>query len=488
MSLRIKQEALTFDDVLLVPAHSTVLPNTANLSTKLTKEIRLNIPMLSAAMDTVTETKLAISLAQEGGIGFIHKNMTIERQADRVRKVKKFESGIVSEPVTVLPNLTLAELAEMVKKNGFAGYPVVDEENNLIGIITGRDTRFVKDLSKTVSQVMTKKEDLVTVKEGASREEILELMHQHRVEKVLMVNDSFKLKGMITVKDFQKAEQKPNACKDEFGRLRVGAAVGAGAGNEERIDALVKAGVDVLLIDSSHGHSEGVLQRVRETRAKYPNLPIVAGNVATAEGAIALADAGASAVKVGIGPGSICTTRIVTGVGVPQITAIADAVAALKDRGIPVIADGGIRFSGDIAKAIAAGASCVMVGSMFAGTEEAPGEIELYQGRAFKSYRGMGSLGAMAKGSSDRYFQSDNAADKLVPEGIEGRIPYKGYLKEIIHQQMGGLRSCMGLTGCATIEELRTKAEFVRISGAGIKESHVHDVAITKEAPNYRMG
>ena len=486
--LRIKQEALTFDDVLLVPAHSTVLPNTANLSTQLTKEIRLNIPMLSAAMDTVTETKLAISLAQEGGIGFIHKNMTIERQADRVRKVKKFESGIVSEPVTVSPDLTLAALAEMVKKNGFAGYPVVDGENNLIGIITGRDTRFVKDLSKTVSQLMTKKEDLVTVKEGASRETILELMHQNRVEKVLVVDDAFKLKGMITVKDFQKAEQKPNACKDEFGRLRVGAAVGAGPGNEERIDALVKAGVDVLLIDSSHGHSEGVLQRVRETRAKYPNLPIVAGNVATAEGAIALADAGASAVKVGIGPGSICTTRIVTGVGVPQITAIADAAAALKDRGIPVIADGGIRFSGDIAKAIAAGASCVMVGSMFAGTEEAPGEIELYQGRAFKSYRGMGSLGAMAKGSSDRYFQSDNAADKLVPEGIEGCIPYKGYLKEIIHQQMGGLRSCMGLTGCATIEELRTKAEFVRISGAGIKESHVHDVTITKEAPNYRMG
>lgn len=488
MSLRIKQEALTFDDVLLVPAHSTVLPNTANLSTKLTKEITLNIPMLSAAMDTVTETKLAISLAQEGGIGFIHKNMTIERQANRVRKVKKFESGIVSEPVTVSPDLTLAELAELVNKNGFAGYPVVDGENNLIGIITGRDTRFVKDLHQTVSQVMTKKDRLVTVKEGATREEILALMHQHRVEKVLMVNDSFKLKGMITVKDFQKAEQKPNACKDEFGRLRVGAAVGAGAGNEERIDALVKAGVDVLLIDSSHGHSEGVLQRVRETRAKYPNLPIVAGNVATADGAIALADAGASAVKVGIGPGSICTTRIVTGVGVPQITAIADAAAALKDRGIPVIADGGIRFSGDIAKAIAAGASCVMVGSMLAGTEEAPGEIELYQGRAFKSYRGMGSLGAMAKGSSDRYFQSDNAADKLVPEGIEGRIPYKGYLKEIIHQQMGGLRSCMGLTGCATIDELRTKAEFVRISGAGIKESHVHDVAITKEAPNYRMG
>ncbi|MXP19589.1 IMP dehydrogenase [Glaesserella parasuis] len=485
--LRVIKEALTFDDVLLVPAHSTVLPNTANLSTQLTKDIRLNIPMLSAAMDTVTEAKLAISLAQEGGIGFIHKNMSIERQADRVRKVKKFESGIVSEPVTLSPDLTLGELAELVKKNGFAGYPVVDAEDNLVGIITARDTRFVRDLNKPVSKVMTPKERLVTIKEGANREEILELMHDHRVEKVLMVDDNFKLKGMITVKDYQKAEQKPNACKDELGRLRVGAAVGAGPGNEERIDALVQAGVDVLLIDSSHGHSEGVLQRVRETRAKYPNLPIVAGNVATAEGAIALADAGASAVKIGIGPGSICTTRIVTGVGVPQITAIADAAEALKDRGIPVIADGGIRYSGDIAKAIAAGASCVMVGSMFAGTEEAPGEIELYQGRAFKAYRGMGSLGAMSKGSSDRYFQSDNAADKLVPEGIEGRIPYKGLLKEIIHQQMGGLRSCMGLTGCATIDELRTKAQFVRISGAGIKESHVHDVTITKEAPNYRM-
>ncbi len=485
--LRVIKEALTFDDVLLVPAHSTVLPNTANLSTQLTKDIRLNIPMLSAAMDTVTETKLAISLAQEGGIGFIHKNMSIERQADRVRKVKKFESGIVSEPVTVSPNMNLGELAQLVQKNGFAGYPVVDNEGNLVGIITARDTRFVRDMTKPVSEVMTPKSRLVTIKEGATREEILDLMHNHRIEKVLMVDDNFKLKGMITVKDYQKAEQKPNACKDALGRLRVGAAVGAGPGNEERIDALVQAGVDVLLIDSSHGHSEGVLQRVRETRAKYPNLPIVAGNVATAEGAIALADAGASAVKIGIGPGSICTTRIVTGVGVPQITAIADAAAALKERGIPVIADGGIRYSGDIAKAIAAGASCVMVGSMFAGTEEAPGEIELYQGRAFKSYRGMGSLGAMSKGSSDRYFQSDNAADKLVPEGIEGRIPYKGLLKEIIHQQMGGLRSCMGLTGCATIDELRTKAQFVRISGAGIKESHVHDVTITKEAPNYRM-
>ncbi|OAQ14848.1 inosine 5'-monophosphate dehydrogenase [Bibersteinia trehalosi Y31] len=484
--LRIAKEALTFDDVLLVPAHSTVLPNTANLSTQLTKDITLNIPMLSAAMDTVTEAKLAISLAQEGGIGFIHKNMSIERQADRVRRVKKFENGIITEPVTVSPELTLRELSELAKKNGWQGYPVVDSHGDLVGIVTGRDTRFVKDLNKTVAEMMTPKDRLVTVKEGTSREDILELMHENRIEKMLMVDDNFKLKGMITVKDFQKAESKPNACKDELGRLRVGAAVGAGPGNEERIAALVEAGVDVLLIDSSHGHSEGVLQRVRETRAKYPNLPIIAGNIATAEGALALADAGASAVKVGIGPGSICTTRIVTGVGVPQITAIADAAAALKERGIPVIADGGIRYSGDIAKAIAAGASCVMVGSMFAGTEEAPGEIELYQGRAFKSYRGMGSLGAMAKGSSDRYFQSDNAADKLVPEGIEGRIPYKGLLKEIIHQQMGGLRSCMGLTGCATIEELRTKAQFVRISGAGIKESHVHDVTITKEAPNYR--
>ena len=481
--LRIKQEALTFDDVLLVPAHSTVLPNTANLSTQLTKEIRLNIPMLSAAMDTVTETKLAISLAQEGGIGFIHKNMTIERQADRVRKVKKFESGIVSEPVTVSPDLTLAALAEMVKKNGFAGYPVVDAENNLIGIITGRDTRFVKDLSKTVSQLMTKKEDLVTVKEGASRETILELMHQNRVEKVLVVDDAFKLKGMITVKDFQKAEQKPNACKDEFGRLRVGAAVGAGPGNEERIDALVKAGVDVLLIDSSHGHSEGVLQRVRETRAKYPNLPIVAGNVATAEGAIALADAGASAVKVGIGPGSICTTRIVAGIGVPQITAVYDVAQVAKKHGIPVIADGGIKYSGDIVKALAAGANVVMLGSLLAGCEESPGETEIYQGRSFKVYRGMGSLAAMANGSKDRYFQE--GAKKLVPEGVEGRVPYKGSVADSVFQLVGGIRSGMGYCGCKTIERLHEKAKFVQITNAGLLESHPHDIQITKEAPNY---
>lgn len=486
--LRIKKEALTFDDVLLVPAHSTVLPNTADLSTQLTETIRLNVPMLSAAMDTVTEASLAIALAQEGGIGFIHKNMPIERQAEEVRRVKKHESGVVTDPITVTPETSLREVQAMTERNGFAGYPVVTKDNELVGIITGRDVRFVTDLDQPVTAVMTPKERLVTVKEGEARDVVMQKMHEKRVEKALVVDDHFHLKGMITVKDFKKAERKPNACKDEHCRLRVGAAVGAGAGNEERIAALVAAGVDVLLIDSSHGHSEGVLQRIRETRALYPNLPIIGGNVATAEGALALADAGVSAVKVGIGPGSICTTRIVTGVGVPQITAIADAVEALKDRNIPVIADGGIRFSGDIAKALAAGAACVMVGSMFAGTEESPGEIELFQGRSYKSYRGMGSLGAMSKGSSDRYFQTDNAADKLVPEGIEGRVAYKGLLKNIVHQQMGGLRSCMGLTGCATIKELNTKAEFVRISGAGIQESHVHDVTITKESPNYRLG
>ncbi len=486
--LRIAKEALTFDDVLLVPAHSTVLPNTADLRTKLTSAITLNIPMISAAMDTVTEARLAIALAQEGGIGFIHKNMSIEQQAAEVRKVKKYESGVVTDPVTVRPDMTIAQIKELSHKNGFAGYPVVTDGNQLVGIITGRDVRFVIDLSQTVEQIMTQKDRLVTVREGAPREEVVALMQKHRIEKVLVVNGDFKLKGMITVKDFQKAERKPNACKDERGRLRVGAAVGAGAGNEERVAALVEAGVDVLLIDSSHGHSQGVLDRIKATREAYPDLQIIGGNVATAAGAKALVEAGVNAVKVGIGPGSICTTRIVTGVGVPQITAISDAVDALEGTGVPVIADGGIRFSGDVAKAIAAGASCVMVGSMFAGTEEAPGEIELYQGRSFKSYRGMGSLGAMSKGSSDRYFQTDNAADKLVPEGIEGRVPYKGRLKEIIHQQMGGLRSSMGLTGSATIDDMRTKAEFVRISGAGMKESHVHDVTITKEAPNYRMG
>ncbi len=485
---RIVKEALTFDDVLLVPAHSTVLPNTADISTQLTQTIKLNIPMLSAAMDTVTESDLAIALAQEGGIGFIHKNMSIENQANHVRRVKKHESGIVQDPVTVLPTATIKQVIDLAKEHGFAGFPVVTESQELVGIITARDVRFATDLSLPVTAVMTPKERLVTVKEGEQREIVLKKMHEHRVEKVLVVDAKFHLKGMITVKDYNKAEQKPNACKDEKGRLRVGAAVGAGAGNEERIAALVEAGVDVLLIDSSHGHSEGVLERIRQARKAYPNLQIIGGNIATAEGAKALIDAGVNAVKVGIGPGSICTTRIVTGVGVPQISAIMDAVEMAQKHNIPVIADGGIRFSGDIAKAIAAGAACVMVGSMFAGTEEAPGEIELFQGRAYKSYRGMGSLGAMAKGSSDRYFQTDNAADKLVPEGIEGRIAYKGLLKEIIHQQMGGLRSCMGLTGCATIDELRTKSKFYRITGAGMKESHVHDVLITKEPPNYRAG
>lgn len=485
---RIIKQALTFDDVLLVPAHSHVLPNTAEITTKLTSTINLNIPMISAAMDTVTEAKLAIALAQEGGIGFIHKNMSIEQQAEHVRRVKKHESGIVQDPISVLPTATISDVIKLAKEHGFAGFPVVTQNNDLVGIITARDVRFATNLSQPITAVMTTKERLVTVLEGENRDTVLQKMHERRVEKVLVVDDKFHLKGMITVRDLQQAEAKPNACKDEKGRLRVGAAVGAAAGNEERIAALVDAGVDVLLIDSSHGHSEGVLQRIKAARAAFPDLQIIGGNVATAEGALALIEAGVNAVKVGIGPGSICTTRIVTGVGVPQITAIMDAVEVASIHNIPVIADGGIRYSGDIAKAIAAGASCVMVGSLFAGTEEAPGEIELYQGRTYKSYRGMGSLGAMAKGSSDRYFQTDNAADKLVPEGIEGRIAYKGALKEIIHQQMGGLRSCMGLTGCATIDILRTQAKFNRITGAGIKESHVHDVSITKEPPNYRLG
>ena len=485
--LRIVEEALTFDDLLLVPAHSTVLPNTADLTTKLTANIRINIPMVSASMDTVTESNLAIALAQEGGIGFIHKNMSIEKQAAEVQRVKRYESGMVTTPVSVHPNATIADVRKMAAQYGFAGFPVIDDEDNLLGIIPGRDVRFVTAESLTVAKVMTPKERLVTVREKTPQEEVIALMQQHRIEKVLVVDDTFHLKGMITVKDFKKAANKPNACKDALGRLRVGAAIGAGPGNNmERARALVEAGVDVLLIDSSHGHSEGVLRRIREVRAAYPDLPIVGGNVATAEGAIALAEAGVSAVKVGIGPGSICTTRIVTGCGVPQMTAISNAVDALKGSDITVIADGGIRYSGDIAKALAAGANCVMVGSMFAGTEEAPGEIEIYQGRSFKSYRGMGSLAAMAHGSADRYFQSDNAADKLVPEGIEGRVAYKGALRGIIHQQMGGLRSAMGLLGCATIDDLRTKAQFVRITGAGIRESHVHDVTITKEAPNYQ--
>ncbi|MEG3765685.1 IMP dehydrogenase [Alteromonas sp. 14N.309.X.WAT.G.H12] len=488
--LRIIQEALTFDDVLLVPGHSTVLPHTANLQTRLTRDVTLNIPMVSAAMDTVTEARLAIALAQEGGMGFIHKNMEPEAQANHVREVKKYESGVVSDPVTVEENAPIGDVLVMSKKLGYSGFPVTDKENNLIGIVTGRDMRFQNRPDLPVKEVMTPKAKLVTVKEGADPAQVLDLMHANRIEKILVVDDGYKLKGLITVKDFQKAENKPNACKDSLGRLRVGAAVGVGPGTDERIDLLVEAGVDVLLIDTSHGHSQGVIDRVTTVRKKYPELQIIAGNVATADGAKALAEAGVDGVKVGIGPGSICTTRIVTGCGVPQMTAIADAVDALAGTGIPVIADGGIRFSGDIAKALAAGASCVMVGSMLAGTEEAPGEVELYQGRYYKSYRGMGSLGAMNQrhGSSDRYFQESDNAEKLVPEGIEGRVAYKGPIATIIHQQMGGLRSAMGLTGCGDIETLNTKAQFVRVTSAGMGESHVHDVSITKEAPNYRLG
>ena len=488
--LRIAQEALTFDDVLLVPAHSTVLPHTANLKTKLTSTIELNVPILSASMDTVTDARLAIALAQEGGLGFVHKNMTIAEQAANVRQVKKYESGIVSDPVTVGPDISIRDVLELSYELKFSGFPVVDAKNNLVGIITSRDLRFETNLDRKVSELMTGKENLVTVKADAKREEILNLMHEHRIEKILVVNDNGAIIGMITAKDYQKAENKPDACKDELGRLRVGAAVGVGAGTDERIAALVEAGVDILLIDTSHGHSQGVIERVKATRAQYPDLQIVAGNIATAEGAKALADAGANAVKVGIGPGSICTTRIVTGCGVPQITAISEAVKGVAGLDIPIIADGGIRFSGDIAKALVAGAHCVMVGSMLAGTEEAPGEVEIYQGRYYKSYRGMGSLGAMnqKEGSSDRYFQKSDEADKLVPEGIEGRVAYKGPMAAIIHQQIGGIRSAMGLTGSADIEEMRTKPQFVKITAAGMGESHVHDVTITKEAPNYRLG
>ncbi len=488
--LRIVKEALTFDDVLLVPGHSTVLPHEVNLKTQLTQNIQLNIPMVSSAMDTVTEARLAIALAQEGGMGFIHKNMSIPAQANEVRRVKKYESGVVSDPVTVSADMVLGDVLKLAEEHGFSGFPVVDENNNLEGIVTGRDLRFETNLKAKVSAVMTPKDKLVTVHESAQRNEVMALMHEHRIEKILVVDDAFRLKGLITVKDFQKADSKPNACKDSRGSLRVGAAVGVGPGTDERIDALVAAGVDVLLIDTSHGHSQGVLDRVKWAREKYPDLEIVGGNVATAEGALALVEAGVNAVKVGIGPGSICTTRIVTGCGVPQITAIADAVEAVKGKNIPVIADGGIRFSGDISKALVAGASCVMVGSMLAGTEEAPGEVELYQGRYYKSYRGMGSLGAMnqSHGSSDRYFQKSDSNEKLVPEGIEGRVAYKGPIENIIHQQLGGIRSAMGLTGCGTIQELNTKPQFVRVTSAGMGESHVHDVQITKEAPNYRLG
>jgi IMP dehydrogenase len=486
--MRIVQEALTFDDVLLVPAHSTVLPKEVDLKTKLTRGITLNLPLVSAAMDTVTEARLAIAMAQEGGIGIIHKNMTVEQQATEVRKVKKFESGVIKDPITVAPTASIREVLELTRAYGISGVPVVDG-SGLVGIVTHRDLRFETRYDAPVSTIMTPKAKLVTVKEGAEKEEVKRLLHEHRIEKILVVDDAFRLKGMVTVKDIQKATDKPNACKDEQGRLRVGAAVGVGAGTDERIAALVEAGVDVIVVDTAHGHSQGVLDRVRWAKSNFPDLQVIGGNIATGAAALALVEAGADGVKVGIGPGSICTTRIVAGVGVPQITAVANVAEALAGTGVPLIADGGIRYSGDLSKAIVAGAYSVMLGGMFAGTEEAPGEVELFQGRSYKSYRGMGSLGAMAssQGSSDRYFQEGNEADKLVPEGIEGRVPFKGPLSPVIHQLMGGLRSSMGYTGCKTIDEMRTKPEFVRITGAGISESHVHDVQITKEAPNYRV-
>lgn len=488
MSLTIVQQAFTFDDVLLVPAHSSVLPKEVSLKTRLTRGIELNMPLISAAMDTVTEARLAIAMAQEGGIGIVHKNMSILAQADEVRKVKKFESGMVKDPITVTPSLTVQELLDVMQKHHFSGVPVVEGEN-LIGIVTSRDIRFETNLSLPVSAVMTPKNRLVTVKEGASREEVRSLLHKHRLEKLLVVNDDFQLRGLITVKDIQKAKENPYACKDSFEQLRVGAAVGVGEGTEERVEALVDAGVDVIVVDTAHGHSQGVIERVRWIKKHYPQVQIIGGNIATAQAALDLAKAGADAVKVGIGPGSICTTRIVTGVGVPQISAVANVASGLKGE-IPVIADGGIRFSGDICKALAAGADTVMLGGMFAGTEESPGEIELYQGRTYKSYRGMGSIGAMAQsqGSSDRYFQDvTQGSDKLVPEGIEGRVPYKGPVHTIIHQMVGGLRSCMGYLGCSTIETLHKKAEFVTVTNAGVRESHVHDVSITKQAPNYQV-
>ncbi|KAA3629735.1 MAG: IMP dehydrogenase [Proteobacteria bacterium] len=487
--MRIVQEALTFDDVLLLPAHSTILPKEVDLSTQLTRGIRLAIPLMSAAMDTVTEARLAITLAQEGGIGIIHKNMDAESQAAEVRRVKKFESGIISEPITVKPNVSILEVVDLMTHYGISGVPVVDGED-LIGIVTSRDLRFETRLGDTVASVMTPKEKLITVKEGAPREEVIELLHKHRIEKVLVVNGNFQLRGLITVKDIQKAKANPNACKDAQARLRVGAAVGVGTGTEERVAALVEAGVDVLVVDTAHGHSQGVLERVKWVKKNYPDVQLIGGNIATAQAAKDLARAGADAVKVGIGPGSICTTRIVAGIGVPQISAIANVAEGLKGTDIPLIADGGIRYSGDVAKAIVAGAHSVMMGSVFAGTDEAPGEVEIFQGRSYKSYRGMGSLGAMSQrqGSADRYFQEGTGdTDKLVPEGIEGRVPYKGSVLNIIHQMLGGLRASMGYTGCGTIDEMRTKPEFVRITNAGVRESHVHDVTITKEAPNYRV-
>lgn len=486
--MRIAKEALTFDDVLLQPAYSDVLPREVDLSTQLTAEITLNIPLLSAAMDTVTESPLAIALAQEGGIGVIHKNMSVEDQAREVLKVKKFESGIVKDPITVSQDMTIREVIELTHTLGISGVPVV-EGKETIGIVTHRDLRFETNLDAPVSTVMTPKDRLITVREGADDDEVMSLLHKHRIEKVLVVDDNFELRGMITAKDFQKASDFPRACKDQRGALRVGAAVGTGQDTDERIAALVDAGVDVIIVDTSHGFSKGVLDRVRRTTKAYPDLQVIGGNIVTADAAVALIDAGATGVKVGIGPGSICTTRVVSGVGMPQISAVAEIAKELRNSGVPLIADGGIRYSGDIAKALVAGAYSVMIGSLFAGTEESPGEVELYQGRSYKSYRGMGSLGAMGQshGSSDRYFQdATEELEKLVPEGIEGRVAYKGSMTAIVHQLIGGVRAAMGYTGSHNIEEMRTRPQFIRITSAGMRESHVHDVAITKEAPNYR--
>ncbi|MDT4330538.1 IMP dehydrogenase [Methylomonas sp. MV1] len=487
--MQIIQEALTFDDVLLVPAHSSVLPREVELKTRLTRKITLNIPLVSAAMDTVTEARLAIAIAQEGGIGIIHKNMTVEQQAGEVRRVKKYESGVIKDPITVSPNVTVHEVLELTRAKNISGVPVVDGEE-LVGIVTSRDLRFETRLDVAISQIMTPKDKLVTVRESFSHREVIEKLHTHRIEKVLVVNDAFHLRGMITVKDIQKAKDNPQACKDEQERLIVGAAVGTGADTGERVGALVEAGVDVIIVDTAHGHSQGVLDKVRWVKQNFPQVQVIGGNIATAAAAKALVEAGADGVKVGIGPGSICTTRIVAGVGVPQITAVSNVADALKASGVPLIADGGIRYSGDVAKALAAGAHAVMLGGLFAGTEEAPGEVELFQGRSYKSYRGMGSLGAMSQqqGSSDRYFQEDTEqVEKLVPEGIEGRVPYKGSVLAIVHQLLGGVRSAMGYTGNSTIEEMHNNAQFVRVTSAGMRESHVHDVTITKEAPNYHM-
>ncbi len=486
--MQLIQKALTFDDVLLVPAHSAILPRDVSLQTRLTRDITLNMPLLSAAMDTVTEGRLAIALAQEGGIGIIHKNLPPAQQAAEVAKVKRYESGVLKDPITINPNMTVREVLALTRQHRISGLPVLDKSGTVVGIVTNRDLRFEDNLDQAVRQIMTPKKKLVTVREGGSIEEAKALMHQHRIERVLVVDDEFQLHGLITVKDILKATEHPNASKDASGRLRAGAAVGVGAGTEERVELLVEAGVDVIVVDTAHGHSQGVLDRVQWVKKNYPQVQVIGGNIATADAARALADHGADGVKVGIGPGSICTTRIVAGVGVPQITAIANVAKALVDTGVPLVADGGIRFSGDIAKAIAAGANCVMLGGLFAGTEEAPGEVELFQGRSYKSYRGMGSLGAMQAGSSDRYFQENTAnVDKFVPEGIEGRVPYKGSVLAVIHQLMGGLRSSMGYLGCATIADMHKRAQFVEITSAGVRESHVHDVQITKEAPNYHV-